>query len=284
MSLALHCWRRRSRLLLVSQLSFDIHDLPFYRTPHNEPLHNWGYKAGAYLAWLTFIPLGVAAYLLPLALAAFGVAYLLGLFIFLRERLRWMLLWTVMFFVSVTGLAYLVDDMGWVGKWHESLGVPSIGGFLGYFSYGQTANWQFGFSLLGRPGATIIYLALGLISLLFLTNFQLGHWIRAMFSKADAEDAPKSGEEAALEKRARDLEKQKRKLEEEVGRFEKPEKIEKHGLGLGADGLQRCPSRWCATCQAAAGRRVHECAKPLCPNRPRKQRQNHRPIRWNQLR
>ncbi len=136
-------------LLLVSQLSFDIHDLPYYRTPHNEPLHNWGYKAGAYLAWLTFIPLGVAAYLLPLALAAFGVAYLLGLFIFLRERLRWMLLWTVMFFVSVTGLAYLVDDMGWVGKWHESLGVPSIGGFLGYFSYGQTANWQFGFSLLG---------------------------------------------------------------------------------------------------------------------------------------
>ena len=61
-------------LLLVSQLSFDRYDLAFYRTPHNEPLHNWGYKIGAYLAWFTFLPLGVSAYLLPWILAAFGVA------------------------------------------------------------------------------------------------------------------------------------------------------------------------------------------------------------------
>ena len=81
-------------LLLVSQLSFDHNDLSFYLTPHNEPLHNWGYKAGAYLAWFSFIPLGVAAYLLPLVLATFGLAYLLNVFGFLRERLKWSLLWT----------------------------------------------------------------------------------------------------------------------------------------------------------------------------------------------
>ncbi len=70
-----------------------------------------------------------------------------------------------------------------------------------------------------------------------MTNFQLGHWIRAIFSKTEADSAPKSSEEAALEKRARELEKQKRKLEDEVDRFEKPEKIEKTAMGLGADGL-----------------------------------------------
>jgi S-DNA-T family DNA segregation ATPase FtsK/SpoIIIE len=90
--------------------------------------------------------------------------------------------------------------------------------------------------MLGNLGATIVYAALGLISLLFLTNFHLGHWIRALWQKENAspEDALKSAEELALEKRAQELEKQKRKLEEQVGRAEKTEKT---GSGLGADGL-----------------------------------------------
>jgi S-DNA-T family DNA segregation ATPase FtsK/SpoIIIE len=230
-------------LLLVSQLSFDRYDLAFYRTPHNDPLHNWGYKAGAYLAWFTFIPLGVAAYLLPLVLAAFGVAYLLNVMGFLRERLKWSLFWTAVFFVSFTGLAYLVDDGGRHGTLHETLGAPSIGGWLGYLSYGRTQNREFGFSLLGGLGATIVYSALGIISLLFLTNFQLGPWLRAMLTRVDADGEARTDDEVALEKRARELEKQKRKLEEEVGRFgksgkvEKPEKLERSGMGLGADGL-----------------------------------------------
>ena len=230
-------------LLLVSQLSFDRYDLAFYRTPHNEPLHNWANKAGAYLAWCTFMPLGVAAYLLPWILAAFGVAYLLNLFSFLRENLRWSLLWAAVFFISVSGLAYLLDDGGREGKFHETIGATSIGGWLGYLSYGQTQNREYGFSLLGPLGATIVYAALGLISLLFLTNFHLGGWLSLMLQKNQAAaegDEPKTAEEVALEKRARELEKQKRKLEEEVGRFdktEKPEKPEKSGAGLGADGL-----------------------------------------------
>ncbi len=233
-------------LLLVSQVSFDPHDLKFYTLPHNDPLHNWGYVVGAYMASFSFICLGIGAYLLPFVFALFGLAYLLNICGHLRERVRWSLLWTAVFFVAVTGLAYLADDGGRSGRWHESIGTTSIGGALGFLTYGQSKNWDFGFSLLGRPGALIVYSTLALISLLFLTNFQLGPWLRAMLSKADEAREPKSEDEMVLEKRARDLEKQKRKLEEEVGRLgksdksdktDKPEKLERPGFGLGADGL-----------------------------------------------
>jgi S-DNA-T family DNA segregation ATPase FtsK/SpoIIIE len=65
---------------------------------------------------------------------------------------------------------------------------------------------------------------LSLISLLFLTNFQLGEWIRRFLQKEPAAAEPKSADETALERRARDLEKQAKKLQEEVQRS-----------GLGAD-------------------------------------------------
>jgi len=229
-------------LLLISQVSFDRYDLGFYRTPHNEPLHNWGYKMGAYLAWFTFIPLGVAAYLLPPVLALFGAAYLLNICGFLREHLYRSLIWIAVLFISVTGLAYLADNGGLNGRFHETLGAPSLGGWLGYLSYGQTQNREFGFSLLGGFCAGIVYATLGLISLLFLTNFQLGTWLREMMSREPSvkEDDSRSDEEVSLEKRARDLEKQKRKLEEEVGRIDKTdrsEKPQKSGANLGADGM-----------------------------------------------
>jgi S-DNA-T family DNA segregation ATPase FtsK/SpoIIIE len=214
-------------LLLVAQFSFDRYDLSFFRDPHNKPIHNWIGPLGAYLAWGTFLPLGLVGYLLPWLLAAFGAAYLLNFLGYLREHLRWSLLWSVMLIVSLTGLLYLADNGGLRGKIHETIGAQSIGGWLGWLTYGQTQNRNFGLSLLGPLGATIIYSALCLISLLFLTNFQLGEWIRALFDKesAAAEAEEKSPEEIALERRASDLEKQAKQLQEEVKRS-----------GLGADG------------------------------------------------
>jgi DNA segregation ATPase FtsK/SpoIIIE, S-DNA-T family len=218
-------------LLLVAQLSFDRYDLSFFRDPHDKPVHNWIGPLGAYLAWGSFLPLGLVGYLLPWLLAAFGAAYLLNFLGYLRERLRWSLLWSAMLIVSLTGLLYLADNGGLRGKIHETIGAQSIGGWLGWLTYGQTPNRNFGFSLLGPLGATIIYSALCLISLLFLTNFQLGEWIRALVDKKSApvETEKKSAEEIDIERRARDLEKQAKKLQEEVSRS-----------GLGAD-LQPVP-------------------------------------------
>jgi DNA segregation ATPase FtsK/SpoIIIE, S-DNA-T family len=215
-------------LLLVAQFSFDRYDLSFFRDPHNRPIHNWIGPLGAYLAWGVFLPFGLVAYLVPPLLALFGAAYLLNFLGYLRERLRWSLLWSAMLIVSLTGLLYLADNGGLRGKIHETIGAQSIGGWLGWLTYGQTPDRNFGFSLLGPLGATIVYSALCLISLLFLTNFQLGEWIRAFVDKKSApiETEKKSAEEIDLERRARDLEKQAKKLQEEVSRS-----------GLGADGL-----------------------------------------------
>jgi len=84
--------------------------------------------------------------------------------------------------------------------------------------------------MLGTVGAGIIYAALDLISLLFLTNFQLGQWLRGLWDRKALPGAAAGPEEQALERRARDLQKQARKLQEEVDRS-----------GLGAD-LQPVPA------------------------------------------
>ena len=223
-------------LLFVAQLSFDRYDLASVRIPPNKEIHNWIGAIGAHLAWFTFLPLGLAAYLLPWILAAFGLAYLLNFLGYLRERLRWCLLWTALLFVSLTGLLHLLNQVAWVADVRTNLYTHFAGGWLGYLTYGRMARYDYGFCLLGGLGATIVYAALGLISLLFLTNFQLGYWIRFWLrpeSPAAAENF-KSADEIQLEKRAKELEKQKRQLEQEVGRAAK---TEKPASGLGADGL-----------------------------------------------
>ena len=68
------------------------------------------------------------------------------------------------------------------------------------------------------------------ISLLFLTNFQLGEWVRALWDRRAAAQGEATPEEDALERRARDLQKQAQKLQDEVDRS-----------GLGAD-MQPVPA------------------------------------------
>ncbi|HEY4417005.1 MAG TPA: DNA translocase FtsK 4TM domain-containing protein, partial [Verrucomicrobiae bacterium] len=237
-------------LLVFSQLSFDPNEISFLTTDVNRP-HNWVGPFGAYVAWLTFLPLGLAGYLLPVIFSVFGVAYLLGFLGYLRENLRWSLLWTVLLLVAVTGLLNLLGNAGWMGHVHENIAAQGAGGWLGYLTYGQSHQYNFGFSLFGPIGATIVYAALGLVSLLFLTNFHLGGWIHALLQKAPAAAdtaGEKSEDELVLERRARELEKQKRKLEDEVERSEKVERSKKtdretprepsrEASGLGADGL-----------------------------------------------
>jgi DNA segregation ATPase FtsK/SpoIIIE, S-DNA-T family len=205
-------------LLLVAQFSFDTHDISRLSFPPNKSTHNWIGPFGAYLAWGAFVPLGLAAYLMAPLLAVFGSAYLLNFPGWLRERLRWSLLWSALLLVSLTGLLHMTDNSGLLGKLHERIGSQSAGGWLGYMS------WEYGFWMLGSIGAAIVYAALYLISLLFLTDFRLGEWLRRFFGTKAETAREMTEDEAALERRARELEKQARKLQEEVKRS-----------GLGAD-------------------------------------------------
>jgi DNA segregation ATPase FtsK/SpoIIIE, S-DNA-T family len=217
-------------LLLVAQWSFDRNDITFLTTQLNKPTHNWIGLLGAWLAYGFFFVLGAVAYVVPFLFAVFGIAYLLNFMSYLRDRLLWSLLWAAVLLFSLTGLLQIADKIDWLAEMRQNIGAWFAGGWLGYATYGQTQHYQFGFSLLGPLGAVIVYSTLCLISLLFLTNFQLGNWIRRAFQKEAIADAePKSAEETALERRARDLERQAQKLQEEVQRS-----------GLGAD-LQPVP-------------------------------------------
>ena len=254
--------------LLCAQLSFDLNDLPFHGTHVNKPLHNWIGLIGGYVAYGGFFLLGGAAYLLPWVSGIFGVSYLFNFFRYLRERLFWSLLWTLVLLISVSGVLFIADDGGLHGRFHLAKDIQSAGGMLGYLTYGQTHNWECGFCLLGNLGATIVYSALGLISLLFLTDFRLGRWLHALGPKEEAglDETGKSEEEIALEKRAKELEKQKRKLEEEVGRGVKPEKS---GSGLGAD-MQPVPEPTVRDLSVpqSKGPRVRKTTFPDAPKEP----------------
>ncbi|HYG25238.1 MAG TPA: DNA translocase FtsK [Verrucomicrobiae bacterium] len=214
-------------LLLFAQFSFDRGDIGFIRTPANRPLHNWIGTLGAYFAWSIFFLFGVVGYIVPLLLAMFGAAYLLGFLNYLCERIRWSLLWSAVLLIALTGLFYLAGEAGLLGDFQKRLGIHTVGGFLGSLTYGQTKNYDFGFALLGPIGATIVYAALGVVSVIFLTGFRLGEWLQSRMERT----APAVGEEAVLERKARDLQKQAKKLQEEVDRS-KP--------GIGAD-LQPVP-------------------------------------------
>ncbi len=52
-------------MLLVAQLSFDRYDLAAVRVPPNREAQNLIGIGGAYYAYATFCPLGLAAYLVP---------------------------------------------------------------------------------------------------------------------------------------------------------------------------------------------------------------------------
>jgi S-DNA-T family DNA segregation ATPase FtsK/SpoIIIE len=199
-------------LLLVAQLSFDRYDLAVNRDPPNHPAHNWIGPLGAHLAYAFFFVFGFSAYMLPLLLVAFGLAYWLEALSYLKRRWVWaaVLLVSCMGWLHLLDLPHLRDTSSLFSRARTAIGAPSIGGFVG-----MTLHDYF-FWMLGAVGAGIIYGALDLISLLFLTNFQLGPWVRKIWQRKVTAGAEAGPEEQALERRARELQKQAKKLQEEV--------------------------------------------------------------------
>jgi S-DNA-T family DNA segregation ATPase FtsK/SpoIIIE len=209
--------------LLVAQLSFDRYDLQFNNIPAHMPVHNWIGPFGAHVAYASFFIFGIGAYAFPFLIAAFGLGYLFNFWPHLRERRLWSGIWGLVLMLSLTGLLNMMD--GLFKLLRENVDAPWAGGWVGHILFQfRLFGLDWGFWVLGSVGATIVYLAFCFISLLFLTNFRLGEWIRHFLQKEPAVAEPKSADETALERRARDLEKQAKKLQEEVQRS-----------GLGAD-------------------------------------------------
>ena len=247
-------------LLFVAMLSFEPRDISKTATDHNLTARNWIGPAGAWLAHFFFQAFGAAAFVIPILFLLFGIGCFFNTLHYLQRRWPW---GVVLFLCCVGFLSLFTDEKimtqlganpklasaGFFEHTAMNLGVASAGGVVGVILNQVIGKF-------GHPGASIIYITLYTISLLFLTNFRLGDWLRTLFDKKSecAEDATQ--EERELERKARDLEKQARKLQDQVekgrAKSEKPEKADKSGragkvdeddrmgVGLGAD-LQPVP-------------------------------------------
>lgn len=223
-------------LLFASQVSFDRADVGLNFAGRPRPIHNWIGGVGANLANGFFFTFGIAAFALPFLLALFGLGYLLQMLTYLRHR--W---WAgLLLFVASLGLLDLYGPH--FDSLRQSLNAPSAGGVVGAGMNGAL------FKHFGKPGATLLFGVMYLIGLGFLTNFNLGEWLRGRLSRA-AEEAEQekdlSPEERQLAKRKRELEKEAARLREEIEARGKAEKADKTAAkpaasGLGAD-LQPVP-------------------------------------------
>src|SRR5262245_45744989 len=167
-------------LLLVAQLSFDRGDVGANKFPPNQTTHNLIGGAGAHLANLLFQGFGAGAFVLPVLLMLFGLGYLLEFLSYLKRR--WV--WAVVLFLTCLGFFDLYSS--YLQTLRQNINAPSAGGYAGKLMNDLV------FGNFGTPGATIIFCTLYLISLIFLTNFQLGLWLRGRVSSPVG---PEAGED-----------------------------------------------------------------------------------------
>ncbi|MBK7998731.1 MAG: DNA translocase FtsK [Verrucomicrobia bacterium] len=227
-------------LLVVAQLSFDRGDVSSNRYPPNQTTHNLIGAAGAFIANLLFQGFGAGAYVLPILLMLFGLGHLFEFLSYLRRR--WV--WAAVLFMTCLGMFDLYS--GYLATLRHNIGAASAGGF-----FGQIMN-QLVFGNFGQIGATILFVLLYAVSLIFLTNFQLGPWLRSRVTVTpgvgtdETDEEPEenkswSPEERTLAKKARDLEKQAKKLQDQLDKDRSkekekdPVKAEREKSVLGAD-------------------------------------------------
>src|SRR5512138_4033962 len=151
-------------LLLVSLVSYDPRDVSANAQPPNPSAHNWIGPFGAWIAHIWLLCTGLAAFLVPALLLLVGLGFFFEFFSYLRRRWAW----TLVLFVCSMGLLEV-----WSNLFHSletNLNIIA-GGVIGKNLYERI------FINFGKPGATIIFLMLYLISLLYLTNFKLGEWV-----------------------------------------------------------------------------------------------------------
>lgn len=200
---------------LIALFSYDKGDLGINSAPGNPEVKNWIGSMGARSAYGLFLAFGAAAYWLPVLLLFIALGNLFSLLTYLRTR--W--LWGGLLFLSVMGFLDLHHAQ--FESLQTNLNIPSAGGIVG-----RMMN-DLAFRHFGLVGATIIFLTVYFISLLYLTNFRLGAWLRDMYEsfKARRELARErfseqtiAEEEKALIRRAREIDKQSRKLARETGK------------------------------------------------------------------
>ena len=192
-------------VLFAALVSYDRLDLALNTTEPNRSVHNLVGRVGAWFAYHLFLYVGVGAWIIPVLMAGFGVASFVPSLIYLRN-------WRS----AVASLGLLVTCISVLAmceKWIPGIGNrrdtgPGPGGTFGHLINDQGVEFA-----LGRVGAGFVYVVIYLLSLLFLTDYQLLGWIRNVFHREPkTPDEKLAAEEAALEKKAKALEKKAKEL------------------------------------------------------------------------
>jgi S-DNA-T family DNA segregation ATPase FtsK/SpoIIIE len=200
-----------SVLLLAALLSYDRNDLAVNHVPPNLPKHNWVGTVGAVIGYGFFFFLGAAAYILPVLLLGFGLSAFLQPLAYLRRAWPWACVLQVAF----AGMLDLYTAQ--FANIRAHLDSGSAGGILG-----STLN-RYIFMHLGSVGAPITFITLYIISLIFLTDFQLVEWVRSLRA-AKKETSPLAAKEKEIDRRQQEVAEDARKLQDEIGKAEKPKK------------------------------------------------------------
>lgn len=230
-----------SLLLFAALFSYDPKDVTANTSTPNLPPHNWIGPFGAWIASKLFFLFGTAAYFIPPVFLLFGAAQFVAPLAFLNRRWLWVLPLVLCFMGE---LDLLHRRFHWLETARRNVNAPSPGGFLG-----MSLNGSYAFGMFGHVGASIVFVTVYLISVLYLTNFQLFGWFATFYRRAMNPADPLGkwrATEEVLEKRAKDLSKQARKLQDEVekempgkgGGKEADRSSERERVsGMGADGL-----------------------------------------------
>jgi S-DNA-T family DNA segregation ATPase FtsK/SpoIIIE len=195
-------------LLLVALVSYHPKDVPANGLPTNSSIHNWIGPFGAWIAYCWFWLIGAAAYELPAVLVFLGLGCFFDYFGYLRRR--WV--WTVVLLLCCICLLDLYDSS--LQRLDHNLQLPGAGGVVGNILNKLFKNF-------GTVGATIIFVMVLAISVVMLTNFHVGGWLREMWGrrgKGKGKEVAPPREEQALERHVRDLKKQVKDREEELER------------------------------------------------------------------
>lgn len=192
-------------LLLAALLSYHPKDVSANSLPTNPSVQNWIGPFGAWLGYYWLFWVGIAAFIAPVLLLSVGMGCFFEPFSYLRRRWPWMLI----FFLCCMGLLDLYRHFFSNIENHLR---ATAGGIIGL----NLNRHLFGY--FGLAGATILFLMLYFISLLFLTNFHLGEWLRWLVEKFRPGMGSLTPEEQVLERRRRELAKEAKKLQDAVDR------------------------------------------------------------------
>ena len=226
-----------SILYLLSLLSYDPVDPPLNSGDTANGYQNMIGPVGAYLSYISFLGIGFAAYMMPLLLLMFGLAFLHPFFAYLRNSWK----------EPVAALIYTLALMGLLQELDTNFGLDfwakgfQLGGVIAEGLIYPV------FHTFGTAGAIIIYSAFLLASLYYLTNIQpLEIWARLVDLWEDWRDrranasfaagATSAPSEKNLKRKAKRLDKaldkQKKAIEKEI---EKTAEELETAQGLGAD-------------------------------------------------